>query len=576
MSDVLRIANCSGFFGDRLSAARELVEGGDIDVLTGDYLAEITMLILARQRLRDPKRGYVSTFITQMREVLGQCLERGIKVVVNAGGLNPGGCRDALAEEASSLGLAPNIAVVEGDDLLPRLAELQASDWAFPHLDTGDGLGSRTVITANAYLGSWGIVEALRAGADVVVTGRVTDSALVLGPAMWRFDWDVDDWDRLAAGIVAGHLIECSTQVTGGNYAFYREVPELHDIGMPIAEMEASGEFVLTKHPDTGGLLSTETVIAQLLYEIGSPAYLTPDVTAHFNSVAISQAGSDRVRITGARGAPPPEHLKAVLHYPDGFRNHVDVVIGGQDADRKTEIAEALFWKRAGTKEAYQETRTDRFSGPGDTRYVRISARSPDPGLVGRAFSNAAVELALASVPGITLGAPPRDATPCGRIWPTTVPRDAVTTTVSIGGKQREMPCPAVPTSDGLPSTGESLPQPVPVQGPMIGRTLGELCGARSGDKGADANLGLWARKPESYEWMRFALSPDWLRGCLPEPFEGPIHRYELPNISALNFVLKGYLGDGAAASIRLDSQAKLLGEQVRAVMVNAPVDRQP
>ena len=268
-----RIANCSGFYGDRLSAAREMVEGGPIDVLTGDYLAELTMAILYRSRVKRPELGYATTFLTQMEQVLGRCLEKKIRVVVNAGGLNPKGCAEALGKIAETLGLKPRIAYLTGDDVLDRLQAWQHQGLALAHLDKGMPLSAlkAPVLTANAYLGGWGIAEALARGADVVITGRVTDASLVVGPAAWRFGWGRDDWDRLASAVVAGHILECGAQCTGGNYAFFQEVPTYTKIGFPLAEMEADGSFVVTKHAGTGGLVSVGTVTAQLLYEIDAP-----------------------------------------------------------------------------------------------------------------------------------------------------------------------------------------------------------------------------------------------------------------------------------------------------------------
>ncbi len=276
--DVLRVANCSGFYGDRVSAALEMVEGGPIDVLTGDWLAELTMLLLGKAMLSG-RPGYARTFLTQVDQVLPACLERGIKIVANAGGLDPAGCAAAVTELASRAGLSPVVAHVAGDDLLPRLPDLMRAGHPLANSDTGQRLADAgvTPLTAHAYLGGLPIARALDAGADIVVTGRVTDAALVVGPGMWRFGWNGDDLDALAGAVVAGHVIECGCQATGGNYAFFGEVPDLEHAGFPLAELAADGSAVITKHPGTGGLVSVGTVTAQLLYEIGGPRYLNPD-----------------------------------------------------------------------------------------------------------------------------------------------------------------------------------------------------------------------------------------------------------------------------------------------------------
>src|SRR6185437_13823604 len=326
--DVLRIANCSGFYGDRVSAAREMVEGGPIDVLTGDWLAELTMLLLGRAMLSG-RPGYARTFLTQLEQVLPTCLERGIKIVSNAGGLDPAGCAAAVRELASRAGLNPVIAHVTGDDLLPRIQELLGDGHRLANLDTGETLAEAGIapLTAHAYLGGLPIARALTAGADVVITGRVTDAALVVGPGMWRFGWEGDDLDALAGAVVTGHVLECGCQATGGNYAFFlNEVNDLAHAGFPLAELAADGSSVITKHPGTGGLVSVGTVTAQLLYEIGSPAYANPDVIARFDTIVLEQLERDRVRVSGVRGERPPAGLKVALNYAGGYRNSMALV----------------------------------------------------------------------------------------------------------------------------------------------------------------------------------------------------------------------------------------------------------
>ncbi|MCK7515530.1 MAG: DUF1446 domain-containing protein [Desulfobacterales bacterium] len=312
--DKVIIANCSGYFGDRLSAAKEMVQGGPIDILTGDYLAELTMAILFGQKMRKPETGYVPTFLKQMEQVMGECLDRDIRVVSNAGGLNPQGMAKELKKIAETLGLHPKIACIEGDDLMGRLADLQEKGEAFIHLDKGISLKDAAAmpISANAYMGGWGVAEALSQGADIVVGGRLADASVVMGPAAWWFGWQRQDWDKLAGAAVAGHIIECGAQATGGNYSFIEEVPSFLNVGYPIAEIFADGSFVITKHPGTGGLVSVDTVKAQLLYEVRGPKYLTPDVTARFDTIDISQEGPDRTKITGVKGEPPPRRPKSV------------------------------------------------------------------------------------------------------------------------------------------------------------------------------------------------------------------------------------------------------------------------
>jgi hypothetical protein len=323
--DVLRIANCSGFYGDRLSALSEVVHGGPVDVVTGDYLAELTLLILSRSRLKNPAAGFATTFLTQLEGVLDTVADRAIQVVVNAGGLAPAACADAVRELAARLGVPVPVAHVEGDDLLARVGEL-----ALPHLDTGQPLGDRAPLTANAYLGAWGIASALQAGAQVVVTGRVTDASLVVGPAAARFGWDRSSYDELAGAVVAGHVLECGVQATGGNYAFWKdEVAQPLRMGFPIAEVAADGSSVITKHPGTGGAVTVGTVTAQLLYEIADQRYLGPDVVTDFSTIALEQHGPDRVGISGVRGGPPTGQLKVALNMVGGHRNRMEFVLTG-------------------------------------------------------------------------------------------------------------------------------------------------------------------------------------------------------------------------------------------------------
>jgi len=314
MSAPLKIANCSGFYGDRLSAAREMIHGGPIDFLTGDYLAELTMMILWKDLQKNPSRGYAVTFLRQMEDVLGEALERGIKIVTNAGGLNPAALTIELRALCERLGLKAKVLHVEGDDLMPELDALQQAGHELKHLDTGKTLRELRAkpLSANAYLGAWGIVEALDRGAQIVVCPRVTDASVVVGPAAWHFGWKRNDWDRLAGAVAAGHVVECGTQCTGGNYAFFKEVAGLEHPGFPIAELYEDGSSVITKHDRTGGLVSVGTVTAQLLYEIDKPAYVNPDVVARFDTIRLEQAGPDRVRISGSGESPRRPRSRSV------------------------------------------------------------------------------------------------------------------------------------------------------------------------------------------------------------------------------------------------------------------------
>ncbi len=552
---------------------REQVEGGPVDVLTGDYLAELTMAILARQRMKDPAAGYARVFLDQMEEVLGTCLERGIKVVANAGGLNPAGLARALEELAARLGLEATVATVAGDDLMGRLEELAADGVALRH-------PTRSVrpLTANAYLGGWGIATALGRGADVVVTGRVSDASLTVGPAAWWHGWERDAWDRLAGAVVAGHVIECGAQATGGNFPFFAEIPGLEDPGFPIAEVAADGSAIITKHPGTGGAVTRGTVTAQLLYEIAGPAYLNPDVVARLDTVRVDDLGGDRVRLSGVRGEPAPETTKTAMVGVEGYRNEVTFVIPGLDVDAKARLVEEALWRRLGGPERFTrvERRLVRSAAvdPGCNEaafgFLTIAVIDPDAARVGRAFSNAAVELALANYPGFSLTSPPRGERPAIVYWSSLVPTRQVPAVVTVRGETVRVPG-EVATGPWTARPSPRPPEPVPFGGRRRRVPLGRVAGARSGDKGGDANLGVWVRDEEAFAWLVGFLTVDRLRDLLPETRELPIDRHVLPNLRAMNFLLRGFLGEGVASSLRADPQAKTLGEYLRAKIVEVP-----
>ena len=564
----VRIANCSGFFGDRLSAASEMVNGGDIDVLTGDWLAELTMLILHKQRLRNPELGYAGTFLRQMEQVLQTCVERGIKVVTNAGGLNPSGCADKVREIAAKLGLDVQVAYVDGDDLMSNIEDLRPQ---LSHLDTGAPL-TGTPVTANAYLGGWGITEALKAGADVVICGRVTDAAIVVGPAAWWHDWAMDDWDALAGAVVAGHVIECGTQATGGNYSWFEEIPEpTRPLGFPIAEVAADGSCVITKHSDTGGIVNVGTVTAQLLYEIGSPAYANPDVISRFDTIRLAQDGPDKVRISGTIGEPAPPTTKVCINLDGGYRNRMSFVLTGLDQERKAQwLTDALF-ARVGGRERFDEVDVRFVEAPSDaptqeqaSGRLHITVKSSDERLAGKAFSGAAIELALANYPGFFATGGPSDAQPFGIYWPALVDATEVHHSVVLPDGTRvpvmSPPSPLVVAR----MTGSSEWGDAQAVGPQVGEALGTHFAARSGDKGGNANVGIWARDAAGYVWLAQNLTADVVKSMLPEASDLEVRRYELPNIHALNFVIVGLLGEGVASSTAFDTQAKGLGEYLR------------
>lgn len=577
----IRIANCSGFFGDRLSAAKEMVYGGHIDALTGDWLAELTMLILSRIQAKTPGAGYARTFVTQMEDVMGECLDRQIKVVTNAGGLNPEGCADAVQDLADRLGLNPTIAYVAGDDLAPRLGELIQSGNDLAHLDTGEPLGELAdrIVTANAYIGCWGIVEALNQGADIVITGRATDAAVVAGPAAWHHGWKRDDWDALAGAIVAGHVIECGGQATGGNYSFFTEIEDLTYPGFPWAEVFADGSSVIGKHDGTGGEVSVGTVTSQLLYEIQSDRYLNPDVVSRFDTIRVEEVNKDRVKISGTKGEPAPAQLKVAMNYHGGFRNQISIGLTGLDIEAKAELIERQFWNSCPYQPEDYETVVRKFlpthkENPGTNEEAvavyKIIVKDSDERKVGRAFSNAGTEIGLCSIPGMFgTGGGPGPGQPFGVYWPALVDSDLVPMEVVVGGKLTVVD--STPSFDGPEVVVHPVELPVLPKGPTRLVPLGTLFGTRSGDKGPNANLGIFARSAEAYVWLADYLTIDMLQTLMPEAAERQIDRYELPNLLSLNFIFHGLLEEGVAASTRQDPQAKALGEYLRAKVVEIP-----
>ncbi|MFD7286977.1 acyclic terpene utilization AtuA family protein [Streptomyces sp. NPDC059863] len=590
---VLRIGNASGFYGDRFDALREMLTGGPLDVLTGDYLAELTMLILGRDRRKNPDAGYAKTFLRQLEEGLGLAHERGVRIVTNAGGLNPAGLAAAVRALAARVGVPVRVAHVEGDDLLAR------GGW-------GDG-----VLTANAYLGGAGIAACLRAGADVVITGRVTDAALVTGPAAAHFGWDPDApghpdhprcLDALAGAVVAGHVLECGTQATGGNYSFFarhdtrghdtrghdtrghdtsRHGTRGHDMrrpGFPLAEIHADGSAVITKHDGTGGMVDIGTVTAQLLYETGGARYAGPDVTARLDTVRLDQDGPDRVRISGVRGEPPPPALKVGLNRLGGLRNEIVFVLTGLDIDAKARLVrgqmeDALAGRRP-AEVRWELARTDRPDADTEetaSALLRLVVRDSDPEVVGRAVSGAAIELALGSYPGFHVTAPPGNGVPYGVFEAAYVDASEVAhTAVLPDGRRLAVPAP-LRTKALEPVPAPPLPEPLPAGLPTRRAPLGLVVGARSGDKGGDANVGVWARSEDGWRWLAHQLTTDRFRELIPESRELTVVRQLLPRLRAVNFTVEGLLGEGVAAQARFDPQAKALGEWLRARYADIP-----
>ena len=579
---IIKIANCSGFYGDKLSAAKELVDGGPIDVLTGDYLAELTMTILYNQKLqRGEDKGYVGTFLKQIKEIAKSCKEKNIKIISNAGGLNPKSMADEIKKILDDQSIDMNVAYIDGDDLLPRIDELSNDGEAFQNMDKKIPLNDSgyTTLTANAYLGAWGIKEALDNGADIVVCPRVTDAAVVIGPAAWKFNWERNNYDALAGALAAGHIIECGCQATGGNYAFFKEVPSFDNLGYPIAEILEDGSFYITKHPETGGLVSKGTVTAQLLYEIGSPAYINPDVISHFDTLKIEDIEKDRVYVSGCRGSSPPKEHKVCINLSGGFRNGMEVILTGLDIEEKAEVFTNALFNSVGGKKQFDEVsiqlhRTDKenpITNEEAMASLVISVKSMDAELVGRLFSAKIIELALANIPGFFAQGGVKSSGPVIVYWPALIDSKHIKEVVHINDQEIEI----IPTSQMDFEEIYYQKEPIEIEEVEMKDeetiNFGDIYGTRSGDKGGCANLGVWAKNSKSFAFLIKYLSVDKLKELLPDLRDFSIDRYELANINSLNFYIHDILQDGVSSNNRKDGQAKSLGEYLRAKEIKVP-----
>lgn len=587
--DRVVIANCGGFWGDDPTAPRRQVEGGPIDYLTMDYLAEVTMAILQKQRARNAEAGFPADFLAHLRDVLQTCVERDIRIITNAGGVNPFACRTAVESLAKELGVGGRVkvALVLGDDLYPQLDTLLGSGNPLINMDTAQPISTiRTrVLSANAYVGAAAIVKALERGANVVIAGRVADATVTLAPLMHEFGWAADDWNRVAAGVIAGHIIECGAQATGGNFTDWPLVKSYRNIGFPIVEAERDGSFVVTKHPGTGGLVNVHTVSEQILYEIGAPGYPSPDVVARFDSVRLTQDGSDRVRVTGARGQPAPEKLKVSISYHAGWRAFGRLLVSGPDTLAKANRVAEAFWESAGGRGFYEQA-MQQFIGwngshpplaasePSEV-LVQFAVRDHDDRKINTRFAPNLVPRVLGTVPGITYVADqgrPR-ASEVIAFWPALVSRNAVSQRVVIGDEEitvadanqgqrtKEKGIYASPLTP-YPLSGSDRPVRVP---------LLRLCLARSGDKGDTANIGVIARSEAIYGWMLEHLTSSFVKRHFDEVCQGEVERYELPNLLALNFLLHQSLGGGGTLSLLLDAQGKTYAQYLLAAEVEIP-----
>ncbi len=587
----VRIGCHSGFWGDTETAAVQLVRHGNVDYLVSDYLAEVTMSIMAAQKLRNPQAGYAVDFVTAVMGPLArEIAEKKIKVVTNAGGVNPQACRDAVLKACEAAGVTLKVAVVLGDDILPRVDEFRAA--GLREMDTGAELPSK-IVSMNAYLGGFPIARALAEGADVVITGRCVDSAVTLGALIHAFTWSSEDLDRLAAGTLCGHIIECGAQCNGGNFTDWRLVPDYDNMGFPIAEVSSDGSFVLSKPEGTGGLITTATVAEQMLYEIGDPrAYIVPDVVCDFTEARYEQAGKDRVRVSGAKGRPPTDTYKVSTTWPDGYKFSSIFMLGGREAAAKgRHSAESIIKK---TRRMFAEKNmadyrdvsieiigSEATYGPhsraADSRevVVKIAAKHDQKealSLLGREIS----PMSTGGVVGMTgsFGAGRVSPSPVIRMFSCLLPKNQVPVTVDIDGHQIAM-------QEGARSGGfeaKSLPvEAPPAAAASSGATetvpLVALAYGRSGDKGDNANIGIFARKPEYQPILDAEVTEEAVAKYFAHRIKGPVTRWRLPGINGFNFLLRQALGGGGMASLKADPLAKAFAQMLLDMTVRVPAE---
>jgi Acyclic terpene utilisation family protein AtuA len=590
MKRVIRIGNAGGYWGDDLSALRRQLEGGPLDYITIDFLAEITMSILQSQRKKNPALGYASDFVDQVRDCLPLILDKKVTIITNAGGVNPLALGKKLLEEAKKQGRALRVGVVHGDDIMERLDVLTSAGETFTNMETGEKFAPvrSRVLSANVYLGAEPVVQALKTGCQIIVTGRVTDTGITVAPMIHEFGWSMNDWDKIAAGVVAGHVIECGCQASGGNISDWQDVISFHNMGYPIVEMEPSGEFVVTKHPKTGGIISEKSVKEQLVYEMGDPSnYISPDGIARFDSIQIKQAGKDRVRVYGIVGKPSPPKLKISMAHEDGWKISGTLLVSGPETLKKAKVITDIFWKKVGEK--FEETRTD-IVGAGsiwpsalnnyepNEIYLRFSASDHDSNKF-ESFSKSLATIILSGPAGmaVTGGGRPKPS-PVIAYWPTLIDRTKITAHVTVIDTNGSEATADIPYT--LPAKGASLSKvitsvPLKVKKPKSSRQieirLRDIAYARSGDKGDTCNIGVLARNAECYIWLTRNLTADKVRKFFKGITHGKVIRYELNNLLALNFLLERTLGGGGTRSLMVDPQGKTLAQALLEMRVKAP-----
>ncbi len=583
----INIGGASGFWGDTTISTPQLLASGKLDYLVFDYLAEITMSIMARARAKEPDQGYAHDFVSQvLKNALPELARQKVKVISNAGGVNPIACGKAIEALVKELGLGLKVATVVGDDLMGRVDELRAAGTR--EMFSGAPMPSR-FMSMNAYLGGFPIAEALAKGADIVVTGRVVDSAVTLGPCIYEFGWKETDYDQLAQGSLAGHIIECGAQATGGLFTDWDTTGDWSNIGYPIAEVEQDGSFTISKPDNTGGLVSRQTVAEQLVYEIGDPqAYILPDVVCDFAGVSIEDVGENRARVSGARGLPPTDTLKVSATYADGFRLGTYLSIRGIDAAGKAQkTADAVLKRTRGilkkmgapdfSEVSIEIVGTEAGYGP-HARVARprevilkLAAKHPVQdalGLLLRELTSSGTSMS----PGTSgMGGNRAKPSPVVRLFSCTVDRATVTPEIVMNDERTPRPFSKGERFDASRVQRPSIAlEPTPA-GKTVEVPLVKIAHGRSGDKGNDSNIGIIARKPEYYGIIRRELTPARVRDHFAYLMTGDVERYDLPGIHGVNFLLHESLGGGGIASLRNDPQGKAYAQILLDIPIAVP-----
>ena len=583
----IKIGNASGYWGDDPEALSRQLSGGDLDYLSMDFLAEVTMSIMQKQKNRNPHLGYATDFTNMLKPLISEIIAKDVCIITNAGGVSPFACAKAIAELSNE---QLRIAIVHGDDILDRLDILRQQGVSFTNMEDGGDFAkiASTIEAANVYFGASAVVRALQDKPHIIVSGRVTDTGITLAPLIHEFSWQLDDWDKLASGVIAGHLLECGAQVSGGNFTDWHLVKKFTPMGYPIVEMAEDGSFVVTKHPDSGGLVSVDTVREQLFYEMGDPRnYIAPDVVCDFTQLSLTQEGDDRVRVVGAKGRPCTPTYKVSMCYRDGYKASGTIIVSGPRAVKKAEKFAEIFWQRCQSKFAEQLTEFCGWNSchrsltpaiDGDEILLRLSVRGNDRKEIKK-FAKLVPALILSGPPGVAIvgGAPKvRDII---SYWPALVPKDLVYPRTTIWGSNDDVevhqrPQPLADSS--IPKLAVQMANSIidlPTDGQGVEVLLEQLCLARSGDKGDAVNIGVLARNSEIYAFLDSYLTAQRLKNYFQDFCQGSVIRYPLANLQGFNFILNKALGGGGTKSLRIDAQGKTLAQALLRQKIYLPTD---